>query len=143
MAKIEELFFLPPMAVARLGGSDTPLVSYTWLEDPSLHGAGLTVISPSTSLEVLADGGVRPFLPAGIQFRDGDKFRPVAPFLELWVRSNGTEPPVPVILSDGLTVRARGFPVLSVVFAWGHEGTHILANVNNSLLGTSGRPSLF
>jgi hypothetical protein len=94
MAKIEELFFLPPMAVARLGGSSVPLVSYTWLEDPSLHGAGLTVISPSVSLEVLADGAVRPFLPAAIQFRDGDKFRPVAPFLELWVRSNGTEQPV-------------------------------------------------
>ncbi|HEY2914581.1 MAG TPA: hypothetical protein VGK21_14555 [Candidatus Angelobacter sp.] len=45
--------------------------------------------------------------------------------------------------ATGLTVRAGGFPVLSVVFAWGHEGTHILANVSNSLLGTSGRPSLF
>jgi hypothetical protein len=45
--------------------------------------------------------------------------------------------------STGLTLRAGGFPVLSVVFAWGHEGTHILANVNNSLLGTGGRPSLF
>ncbi|MGH9567912.1 MAG: hypothetical protein ACRD4I_18220, partial [Candidatus Angelobacter sp.] len=43
----------------------------------------------------------------------------------------------------GFTVRAGGFPVLSLLFAWGHEGTHILANVNNSLLGTSGRPSLF
>jgi hypothetical protein len=45
--------------------------------------------------------------------------------------------------ATGLTVRAGGFPVLSLLFAWGHEGTHILANVNNSLLGTSGRPSLF
>jgi len=94
MAKIEELFFLPPMAVARLGGSDVPLASYSWEEDPSLHGAGLTVISPAISLEVLDKGSVRPFLPAGIQFRDGDKFRPVAPFLELWIRSNGVEKPV-------------------------------------------------
>lgn len=45
--------------------------------------------------------------------------------------------------ATGFTVRAGGFPVFSVLFAWGHEGTHILANVNNSLLGTSGRPSLF
>jgi hypothetical protein len=45
--------------------------------------------------------------------------------------------------ATGLTVRAGGFPVFSVLFAWGHEGTHILANVNNSLLGTGGRPSLF
>src|ERR1700674_2908046 len=94
MAKIEEVFFLPPMALARLGGSDVPLVSYTWIEDPSLHGAGLTVISPSVSLEVLPDGSVRPFLPTSIQFRDGGKFRPVAPFLELWVRSGGAEQPV-------------------------------------------------
>jgi hypothetical protein len=45
--------------------------------------------------------------------------------------------------NTGLTLRAGGFPVLSVLFAWGHEGTHILANVNNSLLGSSSRPSLF
>lgn len=43
----------------------------------------------------------------------------------------------------GLTLRAGGFPMVSVLFAWGHEGTHVLANVNNSLLGSSSRPSLF
>ena len=50
-----------------------------------------------------------------------------------WIHTFGT----------GLTLRAGGFPVLSVMFSWGHEGTHILANVNNSLLGSSSRPSLF
>ncbi len=45
--------------------------------------------------------------------------------------------------TTGLTLRAGGFPMVSVAFAWGHEGTHILANVNNSLLGSSSRPSLF
>jgi hypothetical protein len=94
MEKIEKLFFLPPMAVARLGGSEVPLVSYSWEEDPSLHGSGLTAITPRVSLEVLADGSVRPFLPATIQFRDGDTLRPVAPFVELWVRSDGAERPV-------------------------------------------------
>ena len=94
MAKIEEIFFLPPMAVARLGGSDVPLASFTWLEDPSLHGAGLTVIAPAISLSVLADGSVQPFLPAVVQFRDGNLFRPVAPFSELWVRSDGEEQPL-------------------------------------------------
>jgi hypothetical protein len=43
----------------------------------------------------------------------------------------------------GITLRAGGFPMVSVVFAWGHEGTHVLANVNNALLGSSARPSLF
>jgi hypothetical protein len=95
MAKIiEEIFFLPPMAVARLGGSDTPLASFTWMEDPTLHGAGLTVIAPAISLNVLADGSVQPFLPAVLQFRDGSLFRPVAPFFELWVRSDGEEQPL-------------------------------------------------
>ncbi len=44
----------------------------------------------------------------------------------------------------GLTLRAGGFPVLSVMFAWGgNEGTHTLAQVNNSLLGGGSRPSLY
>src|SRR5438445_7000436 len=94
MSTIEEVFFLPPMAVARLGRSETPLVSFSWIEDPSLHGAGRTVISLSRSLEVLTDGSVRPFHPVVIQFRDGNLFRPVAPFFELWVRSDGEEQPI-------------------------------------------------
>src|SRR5713226_4216710 len=94
MKNIEEIFFMPPMAVARLGGSNIPLASFTWLEDPNLHGAGLTIIAPGISLEVLADGAIRPFLPANIQFRDGDQLRPVAPFFELWARSDGQEQPI-------------------------------------------------
>ena len=91
---VEELFFLPPMAIARLGGSNTPLASFTWAEDPSLYGAGLTVIVPDISLEIMPDGSVRPFLPAQIQFRDGQSLRPLAPFFELWVRSGNEELPV-------------------------------------------------
>jgi hypothetical protein len=94
MATLKEIFFLPPMAVARLGGSDIPLASFTWAEDPSLYGAGLTVIVPDVSLEVTADGSVRPFLPAFIQFRDGALLRPLAPFFELWVRGDGGEQPL-------------------------------------------------
>ena len=44
----------------------------------------------------------------------------------------------------GLTLRAGGFPVVYLLYGFGgHEGTHTIVNVNNSLLGTSGRPSLF
>ena len=44
----------------------------------------------------------------------------------------------------GLTLRAGGFPVVYLLFAFGgKEGTHTIVNVNTSLLGTSGRPSLF
>jgi len=46
--------------------------------------------------------------------------------------------------ASGLTLRAGGFPQVFLLFAWGgNEGTHTIANVNTSLLGGSGRPSLF
>ncbi len=46
--------------------------------------------------------------------------------------------------SAGLTLRAGGFPQVYLLFSWGgNEGTHTIANVNNSLLGGSTRPSLY
>jgi len=46
--------------------------------------------------------------------------------------------------STGLTLRAGGFPQVYLLFSWGgKEGTHTIANVNTSLLGGGGRPSLF
>lgn len=46
--------------------------------------------------------------------------------------------------SAGFTVHAGGLPVLSFVYAWGGgEGSHSIANVDPSLLGSSARPSLF
>jgi hypothetical protein len=46
--------------------------------------------------------------------------------------------------STGLTLRAGGFPQVWLLFSWGgSEGTHTTANVNNSLLGGSVRPSLY
>jgi hypothetical protein len=44
----------------------------------------------------------------------------------------------------GLTLRAGGFPMVYLMFAWGgHEGTHTIASMNTSLLGGSSRPSLY
>jgi len=43
----------------------------------------------------------------------------------------------------GVTLRAGGLPMLSLMFAWGGDTTHVIANVNTSLLGGSARPSLF
>jgi hypothetical protein len=86
MFQITGIFFNPPMAIARLGGSGTPLESFSWREDPSLFGAGRTIITPETTLEIQADGSVRPYLPSFIRFRDNFKLRPVAPFFELWVK---------------------------------------------------------
>jgi hypothetical protein len=43
----------------------------------------------------------------------------------------------------GLTLRAGGFPLVSLMFAWGGpEGHHNIFNMNSSLLGGSGRPAL-
>jgi hypothetical protein len=43
----------------------------------------------------------------------------------------------------GLTLRAGGFPMVSLMFAWGGpEGHHNIFNMNNSLLGGSARPWL-
>ena len=81
-----ELYFRPPMAIARLGGSNTPLESFVWSEDPTNSGAAKTVIEPAVTLVIEPDGSVRPYLPGALRFRDGDHFRPVAPFFELWLR---------------------------------------------------------
>ena len=43
----------------------------------------------------------------------------------------------------GLTLRAGGFPMVFLMFAWGGgEGSHTIANMNTSLLGGSSRPGL-
>jgi hypothetical protein len=45
--------------------------------------------------------------------------------------------------AGGLTLRAGGFPMVSLMFAWGGpEGHHNIFNMNTSLLGGSGRPHL-
>ena len=44
----------------------------------------------------------------------------------------------------GLTLRAGGFPMVFLMFAWGgNEGHHTIANMNTSLLGGSSRPTLY
>ena len=44
----------------------------------------------------------------------------------------------------GLTLRAGGFPMLYVMFAWGsNEGTRTISSMNTSLLGGATRPSLY
>jgi hypothetical protein len=45
--------------------------------------------------------------------------------------------------AGGLTLRAGGFPMVSLMFAWGGaEGHHNIFNMNSSLLGGSSRPAL-
>jgi hypothetical protein len=45
--------------------------------------------------------------------------------------------------ATGFTLRAGGFPMVFVMFAWGgSEGHHTIFNMNTALLGGSSRPSL-
>jgi hypothetical protein len=45
--------------------------------------------------------------------------------------------------AGGFTLRAGGFPMVSIMFAWGGpEGHHNIFNMNTSLLGGSARPGL-
>jgi hypothetical protein len=95
MARLQAIYLMPPFAVARLGASDTPLEAFEWAEDETTHGAGLTVIKPAVSLEILTDGSIRPYTPSTIRFRDGPEnlIRPTAPFFEVWGRfDDGPEP---------------------------------------------------
>jgi hypothetical protein len=46
--------------------------------------------------------------------------------------------------ATGLTLRAGGFPQVSLLFAWGgKEGTHTIAYMNSSLLGGAARPAFY
>jgi len=46
--------------------------------------------------------------------------------------------------ASGITLRAGGFPMIYILYAWGGgEGHHTIFNMNTSLLGGSARPSLF
>ena len=103
MARIESIFFQPPLAIARVGGSDTPLDAFVWDSDRTIHGAHRTVIRPAISFEVIPDGSLRPYLPNTIQFRDQGLLRPVAPFFELWANlTDGTCQPLTTALLEDL-----------------------------------------
>jgi len=43
----------------------------------------------------------------------------------------------------GLTLRAGGFPLVNLSFAWGSDAHHVIGSIDSSLLGGSSRPSLF
>lgn len=83
---IQALFVTPAFAVARLGGSSTPMHAYDWVDNGNPRFDGETDIAPSWTLAVQPDGSVAPFLPQAVTFRDGGLIRPVAPFFEVWAR---------------------------------------------------------
>lgn len=92
MDRLLEIFFLPPMAVARVGSAETPLESFEWADDRSAHGGSQTVVRPAVTFDVTEDGGLRPYVPHAITFKEPDgSVRPVAPFFELWATVQRTD----------------------------------------------------
>ena len=89
--RITEIFFLPPLAIGRLGGGDTPLENFFWANDNTLHGSRSTILEPAVTFEVQDDGSIRTYIPTSLRFRDGDRLRPVAPFFELWATVENTD----------------------------------------------------
>ncbi|TPI62534.1 hypothetical protein FJ420_06915 [Mesorhizobium sp. B3-1-3] len=83
---IQNIFLDPPIVVARLGGSTTPLAAYSWGTAPNPRNDEDTAILPDWSLNVLPDGSIEPFRPDSIRFRDGILVRPVCPFIEVWAQ---------------------------------------------------------
>jgi hypothetical protein len=84
---ILEIRILPPLAIARLGSSSEPLENYDLVvEDPLGH----RTIRPCETLRVdRATGEIaQAYTPREIRFRDGDRIRPVAPFLEVFARTS-------------------------------------------------------
>lgn len=115
---IRRLFFTPSVAVARLGGSLTPLDAFEWVAgDP--HTVAETRVRPTWTLDVMPDATVLPRLPRELVLRDGPLLRPVAPFLELWaLTGDGPAPgwqPRPVspelLAANGVSVADLTFTV--------------------------------
>lgn len=83
---IQEIRILPPLAIGRLGSSETPLENYELVvTDPLGHReirAAETLRVDKSAGEISA--AYMPEMP--VRFRDGPRIRPVAPFLELFAR---------------------------------------------------------
>jgi hypothetical protein len=114
---ISSIYFRPPVAIARVGGSSMPMEAFYWAEDPRCFGAGNTVAMLAVSLEVMEDGSLDAYLPRDLRFRDGGLIRPVCPFLELHaqIKSGDEQKDVPLtpalLKSNGLDLTLLSFEI--------------------------------
>src|SRR5690349_9850679 len=104
---ILDLRILPPIAIGRLGSSETPLEAYC-LDIPKDKPLGFRTISPQETLVVDPVTGAIASCetPLSIKFKDGDRIRPVAPFLEVFARTSEhvLEPlTLALLAAEGLT----------------------------------------
>jgi hypothetical protein len=86
---ISALRILPPFAIARFGSSPQPLEAYDLELSPDAPLAYRRIV-PRETFEIDQASGaiIRRYVPDQIVFRDGDQIRPVAPFLEVFARTD-------------------------------------------------------
>lgn len=91
---IKRIWLHPPLAIARVGASPEPCVSFMWgPNDTHPQGTGSTTLQPTETLTLSAAGEVSASSPHEIRFRDEHGIRPVCPFFELfaeWTSDDGT-----------------------------------------------------
>jgi hypothetical protein len=112
-----------------LGGSDINgqrlLSGY---DDYRFRGANLIALQESVEHSIWGPIGAYLLLEQGKVTAEGDGLG-----LGNLVRS----------VAVGLTLRAGGFPLVNLTFAWGTDSHHIIGSIDPSLLGGSSRPSLY
>ena len=84
--QVNEIYFQPPLAIARVGPGCSPMPNFRWVIDRTIHGGHRTAVQPDVTLSVKPDGALTAELPDHIEFSEEGKLRPVAPFFELWAR---------------------------------------------------------
>lgn len=136
---ILDLRILPPIAIGRLGSSATPLEAYS-LDISEKAPLDYRTICPQETLVVDPETGAitSSYTPPSIQFKDGDRIRPVAPFLEVFARTSEHElEPLTLALlaAEGLTPLDLKWDVrvgnTKVFRRTGAKADCIFANVEN------------
>src|ERR1044071_8239162 len=56
MKQVLRGFFAPPLALARVGGADTPLDAFTWVTGRTIGTANRIIIKPAVTFRVDDDG---------------------------------------------------------------------------------------
>ena len=95
---IHALRLLPPLAIARLGSSPSPMDNYDVITDDA---AGFRRLVPAPTFHIHPATGeiLNSVAPATVTFRDADKrIRPVAPFFELWAQFTSDGPLQPLTM---------------------------------------------
>ena len=126
---IEEIRILPPLAFSRLGASPEPMSNY--YVEPN-DRVGFRTIKPArTYLVDPTSGEISGTQIPDVAFKDTEnRVKPVCPFLELWVRYQGSEDLVPLSVTD---LTQLGVSANAVV--WSFEGG------NKKMLRRTGDPN--